>query len=193
MPYFLSVGEQCPGWRSQIPDGGRFEISSKGVLLNFHHHSLSTEEIACFRDGRTQLGLLRAGKHTLFLLYRVNGLIGWSDCFYAYGMVTPELRDIPRQMETSGWGVGMVLTDSMTGVIKARRTCSVTPEFLHVLDDLVLEQRAFLPCFSWDSHCDEISAAHARWPTSCGMLGDALIIEETGCHCQSVEAVPLRH
>jgi len=182
MPYFLVVGEQFPGWVSSIQDGGRFEIASDGAVFNLFHRTLTSDSITCFREGKTQFGLICAGEHTLFLLYRIDGLAEWSDCFYALGMIPPERRGIPERQEGHGWIIRMALIDTMTGIIKALRACTVTPEFSRTLDDLVLDQYMLVPHFTWEKHHNEISAAHAQWSTPEAMLVDALIIEEAGCH-----------
>lgn len=123
-------------WPHGIPPlGNRFGFSGPdGASLLFAFRDPTACEIWGARRGRLRLGLLEAGRHTLFLLvHQPEILDGSGDCPFARGKVCPERRWQPRPAPGRpdvpfGYAVMVHMTDQ-NGIVWAIRKASVSPRF----------------------------------------------------------------
>ena len=181
MVYVIAVGKRLPGWSGPKQEGGQFQIDSDGPTLNLYYNRPVQSEISAFRKGAIQVGLVKAGAHTLFFIFSIDGVTaGFSDCSFALGLVHPDSRNIDIRAPDHGWLCKMLLIDAQTGVVCAMRAATFTPLFSQILDELVLEQRSVLDRFAVQLHEQEIIVAHKRWPFPNDMVRDAIIIEKAG-------------
>jgi hypothetical protein len=177
----IAQGQVFPGWSGPRPEGPRLEIDSSGMLLINVFQQPTPREVRGYRTGKARFGLVRGGRHTLFLMYDIEfATRSWSDTPFALGLVAPDRRDLPERGPTEGWFMLTVLVDADTGICHALRGISLTPSFSEVFDRLVAEQRAALPDFTLAAHEAEIKAAYAKWRTGDDMISSALAIERGG-------------
>jgi hypothetical protein len=187
----LAVGHPVPGWKGPVKEGGEFNIDRGGARLKLAYATPHRVEIKAFRENPIRIGLVRAGVHTAFLLFDIQGCTdGWCDASYALGLVDPDYRDIDHRSRDKGWLLAGFLIDAVSGIVCGLRMATMTPAFSQLLDDLVAEQRVALPEFTRQRHNAEIAAAHARWPKPKDMAKDALAIETAGISFEKFPSDP---
>jgi hypothetical protein len=168
------------------PLGIRFEFSGPtAAMLHLGYERPIPREVRGARTGLLRLGLLPAGKHTLFLLVQQDYLLkGWADAPFAWSKVATKNRYLPVEHEESsrsarGYLFNVVMTDER-GIVHALRVTSVTPRFTAILDAALREQEWHANDFSVAAHDAEVEAAYRRWPTANAMASAAAIVEVAG-------------
>lgn len=176
------IDQVVPNWSGPQPEGGRVLFSRHGSLLMIYYPEPSAREIAGANNDPLEVGLVPAGQHTLFLIYRCAGLTGcWADASFGYGLVDPEMRLRPEDRTArEGYPLLVMLIDGQSGILRAARAMSLSPAFSAELDRLTALQRDALPAFTPTRHDAERHAAYARWPHPDMMAQDATIIEQAG-------------
>lgn len=181
MVTIISFGDRLPGWTGPIQEGGEFNIDSGGPRLKIGFVAPRREEIRAFREGRVEVGIVRAGTHTAFFLYKIAGLsVGWCDASYALGLVDPDYRHIDPRKPNEGWLISSYFFDANTGIVRALRVYTISPAFSNILDTIVEDQRAALPGFTREKHYEEIAEVQRKFPTPNDLAPYSLLTETAG-------------
>lgn len=176
-----AIGDVVPDWPGPQGEGARFVFTNRGCLLHLHYRRPSPREVYGVRNSPMRVGLVPAGRHTLFLIYDIPQTTnGWSDASFALGLVPPDARPEGRETDKEAWSLITLLTDARTGILHAARLSTMTPFFCTIMEKLVAQQRAALPEFTPAAHDKERRAAYRRWPRPQLMIHDALIWEQVG-------------
>jgi len=177
----FQVGSPLPGWSGPRQERGHFNIDANGPRLDLCFRNPTNREVRGLRTGKARFGIVPAGKHTAFFLYDIESATeGWADASYSVGLLTPEEREMHPRTLTEGWLLNMLMVDADTGIIRALRQITFTPEFSNKLDGVISAQLAAMPDFTPQKHFAEVDAAYKRWPSTTDMLPFSLATERGG-------------
>lgn len=175
----LEVGRPHPLIRPGSPDAWYFSAGPGGLDLLIVMGSPRAREIEDYRKGGLDVGLVRAGAHSLLVLARAGGQ-PWCDAPFALGLEQPERRGLVPREPHQGRLLLLTLVDADTGLVRVLRTVSLSPAWCAALEGLLLEQAAAIQGFSPATHDMEIAQAYARWPQSRDAVRAALVMERAG-------------
>ncbi|KAI5912013.1 hypothetical protein PA01_00290 [Azoarcus sp. PA01] len=162
--------------------GNRFEyrIFCGTHLLQICLANLAARDIKAFHPGSVPLGLCQLN-HTLFVLFRVAGILDWSDQAYFHRLVTdPEDRELPPHMPGTYQALSLVLVKSETGLVRGLRVVSWSGHASAVFDRLLREQLE--GPFDPAEHARRVQEVYARCRTSEDLMRTALLTERAGCN-----------
>jgi hypothetical protein len=171
-----SVGQPYNPARTEWPEAAQYNYRSGGHELLLFWRSPGGRDVKAVKTSPIELGLL-PGKNAIFLLYRVSGACGWSDAPFSVHLV-PELERVapPAPAPAERALLHVLLIDAATGIVKAIRVTSMSPEFTAALHETISAQLSTE--WSLAEHDREIAAAYRRWP-SCDDMARAALIRET--------------
>jgi len=176
----LAVGQRHPLVPPGIPDGVRFLAGAAGLDLLATLDPLSDKDVRAWRRGRLRVGLVPAGRHTLFALYEVEGFGGWSDAPFSLGAVPPAERALPERQPHQGRLLNVTVVEARSAIVRGLRAVSLSPAFAASLDQLLDRQREALAGWTPAAHQAEIADAYRRWPRTADMVAAAVITEIAG-------------
>jgi hypothetical protein len=166
------VGDRYHPDRTFWPERGEYNFRQGEHELRLFYASPSKAEIAAVRAGEAHFALLAAPPVIIFC-YRFAAAPGfeagipWSDAPYTWHMVPEDQRTLPLDLPhpTSRALLNIVLVDAGTGIIRALRAVTFSPEFSRALHRAIHDQAAS----SWrgQRHYEEaVEALYRRYPTS---------------------------
>lgn len=162
----LEVGRLYHPGRRSWPEGTHYNYRSGGHewLISFPRPSM--EEIFAVRKARAEfaLGLER---DILFLFFRFGDRL-WSDASYTYWLMPENQRSLPEAEATENTRarLNVILIDATSGLIKALRAVTFSPEFTGALHEAIRIQ-AENPVTPAEYEA-ALSDVYGRWTT--GML-----------------------
>lgn len=116
-----------------------YDLSGHGLTILLRNPT--AQEIEDVKSGDLQFGLVVYGS-VIILLHKMGGS-PWSDAPYSWHLVPEENRQIPPvetlTPETRAL-LHIVLVDSVTGIIKAQRVVTFSPQFTKSLHIAITEQ-----------------------------------------------------
>lgn len=122
-------------------DGAHYNYDLSGHGLTILLRNPTAQEIEEVKSGDLQFGLVVYGS-VIVLLHKMGGS-PWSDAPYSWHLVPEESRQIPPvetlTPETRAL-LHIVLVDSVTGIIKAQRAVTFTPQFTKSLHTAIRDQ-----------------------------------------------------
>lgn len=174
----ITVGELFTPERTKW-DCDRFEyrIWGNNHLLQLCIASPTQKEISAFHNGDLRVGLyVEAG--VIFWLFRLDGVMDWSDQALSIHMVPEKDRDIPSAPLDAHVGLSMVLVDADTGITAAIRFVTYSPHFANVFYREL--KRQLESPFDLVTHKRIIADVYRRFPHSRKLVGAARLIERAG-------------
>jgi len=171
----LAVGElYIPGVTS-FPERVQYNYREGGHELLMWLGSPTRQETRAIRKGRAEFALF-VESDIIFLLYRFEGNLRWSDCPYSFHLVPSGQKQLPFDLPTpdSRAILQILLVDAHTGILKAIRDCSLSPAFSRQLHEAIKEQAAqadFSP-MKYDTTLAEI---YRNYPTASRMASAAQV------------------
>lgn len=183
MGTMLALGHPLPGWSKPTAEGAQFWIDYGGspFLMLLWPNPTPAEVINFGRRKPIRFGLLPVSDHTLFLLFKIEGVTDdWSEAPFALGLTAPDERDMGNRQPDEGYLFSFVLGDNRSGVIYAMRQATVTPRFSQHLDDQIARQTAALSRFDKAAHLREVDLTRQKYPKPADMIADAVIVESLG-------------
>lgn len=161
---------------------GRFEYRIWGGgnhMLQICFGHLSQKEIDAFQTGQIHLGLAKLNR-TLFILFRIDGIMEWSDQAYSIRLVeAAEDRELPPHPPGTHQVLSLVLVEAETGIVRGIRVVTWSSHASAVLDRLLREQLED-PEWSPDRHARLVHEVYAKCPTSKHLVKAALLTERAG-------------
>jgi len=138
----LAVGEYYPG-TPPYPEMGEYNYSSAGHELRLFYRLPSFSEIGDVRHGQAEFAFVVEGP-IIFFLYRFGEDIPWSYAPYSWHLVPEHDRALPEAdtPPESRARLSTVLVEGQSGIVRAIRTTTFSPEFTHALEDAIREQAA---------------------------------------------------
>lgn len=181
--HILQVGERHPGYSFPHHEIVEYSRDRYGHFLRFFWDSPSEREVEAVAAGPAEFGLWVQGPRAeaIFLLYRFGEAVRWSDAPFSWHLVFPERRVAPEDLPGEGHALLQVeLAEARTGIVRALRAVTFSPEFTRAIDGAVKRQATEAPADP-RVHGRAIEAAYAGHPTSEAMLRAAV------AHCQGGE------
>ena len=166
----LTVGEI---FDHGMPDESMSIVLNSGAPLLLFNFSLSEKNIAAFQNGVSSFGLF-AEKDLLFLLFKIEGFLDWSDLAFTIHLAQDE------KIEDNGGYLpfNLVLVESSTNIIKALRMVTVSPTFRSVVVKAIERQNN--EPFNVIDYYKNIKVIYDIYPEVVSMLKNALIVEKGG-------------
>lgn len=127
----LEIDPGQPYWEgiASWPDG-RFEYRYFGRhhLLQLCLAKLSERDIAAFSEGQVHVGFY-VRQAVLFILFKIENLMDWSDQAFSIQLVGSEDRELPPHIAGTHQALSLVLVEAETGLVRGLRivTYSNTP------------------------------------------------------------------
>lgn len=160
----LSVGALYHPSHTRWPECAQYNYRAGEHRLELFFASPEVREIREIRRGQAEIAVL-VGPRAIWLLWRF-GEGPWSDAPYSIHLVPEEDRTLPPlASETETRSVlQVVLVDAATGVLRAIRAVSLSPQVSATLDAAIRAQAAQ----PWDeaAYDREIASTYARAPSS---------------------------
>jgi hypothetical protein len=147
----FKVGEPYMGKRRGWVEGVQYGYDEAGHVLQLFFASPTNAEVEAARKGRVELALYHTSDHeVLMLAYRVlvdgREVIPWSDAPYSWHAIPAERRAHPPVLTGEQRPVlELHLVDTKTGLLRALRRVSMSPEFGRTLHAAISAQAARSP------------------------------------------------
>jgi len=141
MLYENEVGKLYHRDVTRWPEAVDYNYRGGGHELRMFLNRPSIQEVSDIRHGEAEFGLLVEGT-IIFLLYRFGKSIQWSDAPFTWWVVPESERAMPNPEPTLSERalVQIILTDAATGIIKAMRALTWSPEFTAAIHDAIRSQ-----------------------------------------------------
>ncbi|XXX79215.1 hypothetical protein WMF30_10615 [Sorangium sp. So ce134] len=175
MTHILSVGQLYHPGRTRWPEAVQYQLRGGTHELVMFWPGLAVRDIAAVRRGPCEFALL-VQQPVIWLLYRFDGACDWSDAPFSVHLVPEAERGPAMAVDTLGATtralLHVVLVDAGSGVVRALRQVSLSPEFTAALHAGINEQLAA----PWDERAYDaaLQRGYEAWPTAEAMLAAAL-------------------
>jgi hypothetical protein len=162
----ISVGSKFP---EKFPKEGIIYAMSGGKHFYFINASAITDaEIQCFKSEKLQCGLL-VYRDVIFVV--VNAGHFKAESPFSWHLLPSNARQHLPELTTpsSRYLLPVCLIDSGTGIVKAMRQVTLSPQFSGALRSAMLAQAA-RPWIGNAAYDMQISTAYQHWPSPLKML-----------------------
>jgi hypothetical protein len=174
----LTLGQ--PYWEgvASWPDG-RFEYRYFGGhhLLQLCLAKLSERDIAAFSEGQVHFGFY-VRQAVLFILFKIENLMDWSDQAFSIQLVGSEDRELPPHIAGTHQALSLVLVEAETGLVRGLRMVTYSKHASALLHR-VLQQQLETP-FDADRHAALVAEVYRQYPHSRLLAKAAVLIEKAG-------------
>lgn len=177
----VAVGQPfIPGVTSWPHERFEYRIWGGGShMLQLCYGRLTERDIDRFQHGQAHLGLAKL-KGALFLLFRIEGFLDWSDQAYNIRLVeAAEDRELPPHPVGTHQVLSLVLVEAETGIVRGLRVVTWSKHASAVLDRLLREQLED-PAWSPERHAQRVHEIYAKFPRSKDLVRAALLTEKAG-------------
>lgn len=101
----------------------------------------------------------------IFLLYEFKPGVNWGDAAFQIHLVKPDERKLPEPEATETRALlSVMLIDADTGILRAMRAITFSPEFTRALHEAIRQQAA--APFDPDTHRARVQRIYARLDTN---------------------------
>lgn len=140
----LEIGQPYPNVTPPQNEAGEFLVYDGGLELRVFYPQPSSREVEAFRRGTASFALAYRDD-LIWFLYRFYPL-PWAEAVYSQWLVPEERRASPQALEgEQRYLLQVVLADAETGVIRALRQLTLTPEMSWALKDMYSRQSQSAP------------------------------------------------
>jgi hypothetical protein len=148
-------------------------ILANGAPLLTFNFSASPGEIQAFLNGTPSFALF--AEHSLiFILFRIDGFLDWSDLAFTIHLAGDETID-----ESDAYlPFSLVLVEPETKIVKGLRMVTVSPDFRSRLAELIRKQAA--EPFDTMAYYQSIASLYDQYPAASDLLKQAVIVEQGG-------------
>jgi hypothetical protein len=174
--HHFEVGKLLVPGVTRWPPGGEFNWHRGGLELHLRFPDPTAGEVEAVRKGGSEFALMVAGDVLWFLYHfalRGRG-VPWSDAPYTWHLLPEALRGLPPARDTGETRAVLetFLVDAGTGILRAMRALSLSPDFTRALYGAIRVQ-ASTPWCGREAYDAQIADAYRRWPTTEAMLAAA--------------------
>jgi hypothetical protein len=168
-PWVLALDRPFMEGVATWPDG-RFEYRYFGGhhLLQLCLGKLSERDITAFLRGQVHVGFyLRQA--VLFILFKIEHLMDWSDQAFTLHLVTPEDRELLPHVTGAHQALSLVLVEAESGLVKGMRLVTYSKHASALLHR-ILQQQLESPFDAdhgmplWSLRCTGNIHTHDCWP-----------------------------
>lgn len=139
--HIVAIGKPLFEGRTELPEAIEYNYQSGDHTLLLSMKNLHPKEIEAVRCSEAEFGLY-CENGIVFLLYRFGEILPWSDSAFSWWNVAEEDRRIPAPQENPAERVllKIILVEAATGIVKAIRVTTFSPEFTEKLHDAIRQQ-----------------------------------------------------
>lgn len=171
----LSVGQPYNPSVSRYPECTQYNYRAGIHELVLFYGSPSKDEVYAARKGKAEFALFHPSHQIIILAHRFGDGLPWSDSPYSWHLVPEHERDLPSaDLEQSIRAkLHVILVDAATGLVRAIRLVTFSPEFTRTLHQAIREQAgAPFDALSYDR---ELQATYARYTTTGSLVSAAAV------------------
>ena len=166
----FTVGEK---FDHAMPDESMSIMLNGGTPVLAFNFSVTEKNIEAFLNGITSFGLF-AENNILFILYKIDGFLDWSDLAFTIHLAGGEkIVDDGTYLPFN-----ILLIESGTKIIKGIRIVTASPKFRTIFTQLITEQNT--EQFDTIAYYKKISQIYENHPKTFSMLAKSLITERGG-------------
>lgn len=137
----VAIGKPLFEGRKSLPEAIEYNYQAGDHTLLLSMKNLHPKEIEAVRETPVEFGLY-CENGIIFLLYRFGEILPWSDSAFSWWNVAEEDRQIPLPQANPAERVllKIILVESASGIVKAIRVTTFSPEFTKILHSAIREQ-----------------------------------------------------
>lgn len=137
----VAIGKPLFEGRNELPETVEYNYQSGDHTLLLSMKNLHPKEIEAVCEAEAEFGLY-CEDGIVFLLYRFGESLPWSDSAFSWWNVAEEDRQIPAPCENPAERIllKIILVEAATGIVKAIRVTTLSPEFTEKLHDAIRQQ-----------------------------------------------------
>jgi len=134
----VAIGKPLFENRTELPEAVEYNYQSGDHTLLLSMKNLHPKEIEAVREAEAEFGLY-CENSVIFLLYRFGDALPWSDSAFSWWNVAEEDRRIPSPTENPATRIllKIILVEAATGIVKAIRVTTLSPNFTEKLHDAI--------------------------------------------------------
>jgi hypothetical protein len=146
----VAIGKPLFENRTELPEAIEYNYQSGDHTLLLSMKNLHPKEVEAVREAEAEFGLY-CENGIVFLLYRFGEVLPWSDSAFSFWNVAEEDRQIPAPQMNPAERIllKIILVEAATGIVKAIRVTTFSPQFTEKLHDAIRRQASGEP-FSRD-------------------------------------------
>ncbi len=146
----VAIGKLLFESRTELPEAIEYNYQAGDHTLLLSMKNLHEREIEAVREAETEFGLF-CENGIVFLLYRFGEVLPWSDSAFSWWNVAEEDRRIPAPQANPAERIllKIILVEAATGIVKAIRVTTLSPQFTEKLHGAIRQQATGEP-FSRD-------------------------------------------
>jgi hypothetical protein len=114
----------------------------------------------------------------LFILFKIEQLMDWSDQAFTLHLVTPEDRELLPHVPGAHQALSLVLVEAESGLVKGMRLVTYSKHASALLHR-ILQQQLESP-FDADHHAALVAEVYRQYPHSRLLAKAAILIEKAG-------------
>ncbi len=137
----VAIGKPLFEERTELPEAVEYSYQSGDHTLLLSMKNLHPQEIEAVRESEAEFGLY-CENEIIFLLYRFGEALPWSDSAFSWWNVAEEDRKIPAPQSNPAERIllKIILVEAVTGIVKAIRVTTLSPDFTEKLHNAIREQ-----------------------------------------------------
>jgi hypothetical protein len=139
--HIVAIGKPLFEGRYELPETIEYNYQSGDHTLLLSMKNLHPKEVEAVREAEAEFGLY-CENGIVFLLYRFGEALPWSDSAFSWWNVAEEDRRIPTPRTNPATRIllKIILVEAATGIVKAIRVTTLSPDFTEKLHDAIREQ-----------------------------------------------------
>lgn len=126
----IAIGKPLFADRTELPEAVEYNYQAGDHTLLLSMKNLHPNEIRAVREDVAEFGLY-CEDGIIFLLYRFGESLPWSDSAFSWWNVAEEDRRLPEPQKNPAERIllKIILVEASTGIVKAIRVMTFSPEF----------------------------------------------------------------
>ncbi len=173
----LEVGKPLPGGLGPGPEGIAYEAPNGEHTLFVRLEDITDAEASAFRTAQARMALVSKGQ-SLFLCFRIEGVLDWSDAVFNIHRYAPEQRVIPVAAHGEHLALTMLLVEARSTVLRGARVVTYSKHATQVLLHQMRRQLADpYPPHEEDAF---VASVQRLYPDTSSLVREALFNEKLG-------------
>lgn len=172
------VGKLYHPERRSWQEGAQFNLRSGVPELLLFFSRPNFHEILAVKKSDAQFGITKI-EDVIFFFYKFGSEIPWSDCPFSINLVPAKERIVPELDTEEGRLVLQIfLVEANSGILKAMRAVTLSPEFSQVLVKLANEQ--LTGNFDALGYDRQINKIYSDFPDTQSLLRECFVFSTGG-------------
>lgn len=168
--YLYLVGQPHSPGHTNWPEGSEYSYRRGAHHLRLFFRNPSPHEIEAVQEGKAQFAFT-VHRSAILLLFRFGDEDIWGDAPYSWHLVPAAERTLPHPPHSPEERalVHVLLVDAHSGIIRAQRYLTFSPDFTALLHDAITKQ-AVSPWPGRLTHDHDVDDVFHRYPRSKDLL-----------------------